>query len=224
MNISGIEKSVFFNKDVNISRYRFFYVGSEFCERKIPNVNELKKFKGKYVVLMTPILTNKSIDKIINLVENCKDIIKEVVINDIGIFDYLKNKIKINIGRVLLVNMNYSFNHGIVKRKITNWVNAFEIDPLIIKKGYMFGISNKKFHLHLPFSYLGHSKNCSFEKMYSCKLCSDGCVKIKSKIADYVYMCFNAYFLKDISFDSRKIFINKVTRIVKYNMRIVKNI
>jgi hypothetical protein len=215
-----IEKAVFVNGNADLRRYSCFYIGSEFCENRIPDFEYVKKLHGKYVVLLTPIVTDSSVNKIMKLIEKSDGIIKEVVVNDIGLFRYLKGKVKMNIGRILFVNMNYSLGGGVVKKILMDNINAIEADPFIIKK-YMFK-TDKKFHIHLPFSYLAHSKNCSFKKKYGCRYCNDGCIKIKSYIGNYVYMCFNGYFFRNEKFEVKN--LPSVKRVVEYNLKIIDNL
>ena len=186
------------NKEINIEKYDFIYIGSEFCFKKIPSPDTIKKINHKNIVLMTPLLSDNSLKKIKKILDLIK--ISEIVINDLGLLEYLIEKhpeIKINIGRVLATSLSYSLGFGKVKETITKHINAIEIDNLIEKN---IDLKNKKLHFHYPFSYLTHSLICHFKIDNKCN-CFTSYTKLASAEFSNIYAKQNAYFLceKDIS-------------------------
>ncbi|MFC1631666.1 hypothetical protein ACFL2I_03835 [Candidatus Omnitrophota bacterium] len=99
-----IEKTIFITKISNLkfvnSRYKRLYFGNEFCEKLIPQLNELKKAirycernKLKFS-LVTPYVTNRGIDNLDKLFlwlqnnkMNC-----EIIINDYGVLDLINEE------------------------------------------------------------------------------------------------------------------------------------
>jgi hypothetical protein len=186
------------NKEINIEKYDFIYIGSEFCFKKIPSSDTIKKINHKNIVLMTPILTDNYLKIIKKILDTVK--ISEIIINDLGLLEYLIKKhpeIKINIGRVLATSLSYSLNFGKVKEIITKHINAIEIDNLLEKN---IDLRNKKFHFHYPFSYLTHSLICHFKINNKCN-CFTSYTKLDSDEFSNIYAKQNAYFLykKNIS-------------------------
>lgn len=90
----------------------FLYYGNEFCEYRIPSINQLlqvldicKKDKIS-CVLVTPIVTDYGIEKITNLLDYLiyNNISLDIVVNDMGVLELLRKKEysgKAIIGRVL---------------------------------------------------------------------------------------------------------------------------
>jgi hypothetical protein len=93
-------------------KYSHIYFGNEFCERKIPSIEELLnllnkcKKEGRKLVLLTPPLTDKGLITLKNLIQTAykenQDF--EVTINDFGIIEELRKlpKLKITCGRTLI--------------------------------------------------------------------------------------------------------------------------
>lgn len=188
-----IEKAVILslqNKSkIDFLKYDFVYTGSEFCEYQIPSLSDIKRIKHNNIVLLTPIMTEKSFQKVVNIIKSEK--IKEITVNDSGLFYYLiKNRfrIKINAGRILVTNLSYSLEWGKTKR-LFNQSNAFEIDALTENN-----FTHKPLHFHTPFAYLTHKKNCITEYK-KCIKCKKEYIPIKSKLSKDMYFNSNAYFI-----------------------------
>ncbi|MBN2094948.1 MAG: hypothetical protein JW727_02775 [Candidatus Aenigmarchaeota archaeon] len=88
------------------------YFGSEFCERMIPDIAEIKKAVGfcnknaLSMSLLTPYVTDRALDKlkeIFELWQQIKPKNAEIIFNDWGVFHYLRQKydFKLSIGRLL---------------------------------------------------------------------------------------------------------------------------
>ena len=141
---------------------------------------------------MTPILKDDSLKLAKKILDSVN--ISEIVINDLGLLEYLIKKhpeIKINIGRVLATSLLSSLKFGETKKIISSHANAIEIDYLIWKK---LPNLTKKIHFHYPFSYLTHTFNCNFKIGKKCT-CYDSYQKIKSRISSDMYSKSDAYFL-----------------------------
>ena len=107
----GIKISRLEQLEKDLTRYKFIYFGSEFCENKIPTIAfanqvfEFCKLHDKIPVLLTSFLTDKSIKETKILIQ---ELIKrnqpfEVTINDFGLLTFLTNpNPKINCGRLLI--------------------------------------------------------------------------------------------------------------------------
>lgn len=194
-----------FNK-VNYKKYDFLYIGSEFCQFKIPKLEYIKKITHKNIVLLTPIITDNCFKNIIKILETTS--IKEITVNDIGLFYFLtKNKIetKINIGRVLISNLSKSIGWGKLKKIFEN-IEAYEIDNMT-EIGTIKHLS--KINFHTPFSYLTHTRNCLFKIKHKCA-CIDRYIKLKSAISKNIFLNSNAYFLYDPQIKNKR----KIKRIV----------
>jgi len=200
------------NKEINIEKYDFVYSGSEFCFKKIPSPDTIKKIKHKNIVLMTPLLSDNSLKKIKKILDLIK--ISEIVINDLGLLEYLIKKhseIKINIGRVLATSLSYSLGFGKVKETITKHINAIEIDNLIEKD---INLKNKKLHFHYPFSYLTHSLICHFKIDNKCN-CFTSYTKLDSAEFSNIYAKQNAYFLYEKNISSNTLIKRMVYHWIK---------
>lgn len=93
-------------------KYDFIYIGPELCENLIDLyesysvLNFLNKLQ-KNICFLTPIITNKSILKIKNIIKilDKLDSFREITVNDFGTLNIIhknfKNRFKINIGRHL---------------------------------------------------------------------------------------------------------------------------
>lgn len=91
--------------------YKYIYFGNEFCEKKIPSVEEIIRIleycnkNNKTLVLLTPPLTNKGVEVLKGIIREVpKGNNFEITINDFGILETLKNipNIRINCGRTLI--------------------------------------------------------------------------------------------------------------------------
>ena len=87
------------------------YMGDEFCPARLPEGDELNKVfrtadqKGVPLTLLTPVLTDPGIKSCAGLFEKLKqwDPTTEVVVNDLGVLFYLKNRFpdfQLSLGRL----------------------------------------------------------------------------------------------------------------------------
>jgi len=115
----------------NLSFTRIYF-GSEFCERLIPTIKELKKvidFCDKNVLnftLLTPFVTDITMKKLKELFEFLKRFDTEnleIVFNDWGVFHLLKNEYEFNlaVGRLLTKQKkDPSFIEDLIDEKFLN--------------------------------------------------------------------------------------------------------
>jgi len=105
----SIEKALLYVGDIKIS---YLYFGNEFCEYRIPTVDELKKFlelcdKEKIKpILVTPPVTDKGVRQINTLIEYMveKNVCIDIAVNDYGVLELLNEKHidnRIIAGRIL---------------------------------------------------------------------------------------------------------------------------
>lgn len=81
-------------------RIEYIYFGNEFCEYKIPTVDQLKRMldicrtDGVRCVLVTPVVSDYGINKVSGLIDFLvnSSITIPVVINDMGVFELIKKK------------------------------------------------------------------------------------------------------------------------------------
>ena len=109
------------------SKYNHVYLGSEFCEKKIFTLKDLKSIIAKTnkqrITLVFPYLTQNYLDKVkkmfefINLNSN---IFCEIVFNDWGLFYYIRNNypnIKLVLGRLLTKQKTDPISYNIIYSK-----------------------------------------------------------------------------------------------------------
>lgn len=167
------------------------YFGDEFCEELIPAEKELKEIldfcsKNKLgFTLVTPFLTDRGIGKIKKLVEFLPEN-TEVVVNDFGLFNFLrKKKLKISLGRLLvkqkrdprtiwLKNLipgkGYKYfkssnvNSAVIQEfLLENNINRVEIDNLL--QGVKLKLDkNISASLYFPFVYVSATRMCLLNK------------------------------------------------------------
>jgi len=194
--ITNLEENDF-NDDI-------FYIGSEFCLYKMPDIKEIYEFKkkniNKKIILTTPILTDIKLEKIASL--SCKlikeKLINEITVNDIGLLNFLIKKIgseKINIGRILVHTFGLELNDGWVRDFfIKNKLKHIEIDSLV-QLSYIKSLDSISIYIHKPYQYLTYTRDCQFKKIINDK-CYVKCIytKVKSKLLDDMFMMGNSYF------------------------------
>lgn len=110
---NGIYQSIeLIENIVGNNRISVLYYGNEFCEYRIPSVEQLTTFIGLCKknmlkpVLVTPVVTDKGIDRIISLLEymSVNNINIDVVINDFGVLELVRRKYpnhKVIMGRIM---------------------------------------------------------------------------------------------------------------------------
>ncbi|NLH38767.1 MAG: hypothetical protein GX445_01740 [Elusimicrobia bacterium] len=186
--------------------YDIIYLGDEFCPNFI-TLDDLLKLKNirKKKVFLTPMVTDREIQKIISILDfNKKNILfDEITINDIGLLKYIydnKIDIKINIGRILLLSLSSSItsNYFINMFKKLN-ISSFEIDSADHLK-YINNLKNK-ISLHTPYRYITMTRFCPSAKNRWIKDCRNRCSKrymlLQSKLFGNIFINGNAYFYRD---------------------------
>lgn len=106
---------------------KHIYLGSEFCEKKLFDLNDLKnivaKKNKKKITLVFPYLTQKYLDKVkdmFELISVNSNIFCEIVFNDWGLFYYIRNNypdIKLVLGRLLTKQKTDPFAYSAVYSK-----------------------------------------------------------------------------------------------------------
>jgi hypothetical protein len=124
--IKLIDNIKFFKKYKND---KHIYFGSEFCEKKLFTLNDLKKVvydnRKQKVTLVFPYLTQKYLDKAKGMFEFIKlhtDVFCEIVFNDWGLFYFLRKnhpKIKLVLGRLLTKQKTDPFFYDVMSNKQT---------------------------------------------------------------------------------------------------------
>lgn len=98
---NGIEKAVsFLQENFILPEITLLYYGNEFCEYRIPSIDELKKayfFAKKEdleFVFVTPVVTDYGISIIEQCIESLCEITENpfIVINDLGVLELIKTK------------------------------------------------------------------------------------------------------------------------------------
>ena len=160
----------------------YIYFGNEFCEYRLPKVDEVIEAKNiasnlncKFVLVTSPLSDNglKSIHKLHNLVDN-------IVINDVAMFQYSKSKHLI-LGRMFdklfhefradrdsllewedfkitgtLPMVSKDFHDLLVD----NDIERIEVD--LVNHEMRFGNTDLKVSVYAPFSYLTTGRLCMF--------------------------------------------------------------
>jgi len=171
-------------------KYSRIYLGNEFCSRLLPNKKELediikivKKEKIKITLLTGQIDSQglKIIKKIIKYLDK-KQILEEVVINDYGIFNYLKKTFpccQIILGRMLsrfiFLNKDSFLNKMGIKRLEFDSLNEVKV-----RRQQSYNIS-----YYYPYFSFFASRYCPVADIFNNKLenhgiikCSKECLKI----------------------------------------------
>ncbi len=122
--INFIDDIIFFDK---YKRYKRVYFGSEFCEKKLFTLTDLKdivskKYKQK-VTLVFPYLTQKYFDKVkcmASFINFHSDTFDEIVFNDWGLFYFIRKNypdMKLVLGRLLTKQKTDPFFYNVISNK-----------------------------------------------------------------------------------------------------------
>ena len=188
-------------------RVSVIYVGSDACERLLPECCHLEKIidLGKKPIAALPALTdfylNKSCAVIEEFLKKHDEI--EVSVNDIGALTLLHNefssRVKISIGRILcyLWNKNSIYFTQVMSKKFG--ISFFETDEEQTASNLMK--SNLKVAFHYPYKYYGITRRCfyaqdnqlSAEKFSCSKLCPEKYIPLGK---GDVFLRGNAYYSK----------------------------
>ena len=125
-----IEKIKFINNVKFLDKYKkqkHIYFGSEFCEKKLFSLKDLKfivsKKNKQQVTLVFPYLTQQYLDKVkdmLSFINKNNDIFCEIVFNDWGLFYFLRKKypnIKLVLGRLLTKQKSDPFFYDVFSNK-----------------------------------------------------------------------------------------------------------
>lgn len=148
INNMKIEKIKLVDNIKLIDKYKIYkriYLGSEFCEKKLFTIQDLKiivkkNYKQK-VTLVFPYLTQPYLDKVkvmFKFIDLHKDIFDEIVFNDWGLFYFIRKNytnIKLVLGRLLTKQKTDPFAYEIVysKQRISSSKNNVFIPKQVAK-------------------------------------------------------------------------------------------
>lgn len=171
------------NKTV-LAKYHSVYIGSEFCENKLPSIKDIeilnKTFNKENIIITTPILSQKKLlllkDTLTYLYNN--NLIKGVVINDWGLLEFVRNNLKnldISIGRFItweIYEMNEKFKNIFFKKYN---IKSIEVDNNIVLNKWT---GKTKYNMHYPLRALSLTRYCSYIKDFTSSNCNQECEKI----------------------------------------------
>lgn len=196
-----IEKALIIDNinDFN-NKYDVIYFGFEFCDKRIPNIKDIKLIEKKCLVnkmkfvFVTPIFSINNSKKIKNILKKLSNK-SEIVINDFGVLDIirdLKLKNKLILGRLL--TKQKKFYHKLENIKLIEYFKQSTLSNKLfinfLKKYNIYRIEfdnsiylpkllksyNFKYSLYAPFCLLTTSTNCLFIK--NLKIKNDNCNNI----------------------------------------------
>lgn len=180
-------------KNFKISKLKNFdriYYGNEFCPNLLPEVNEIKqnlkfiKKINKPISLLTSYVGNDDLAKyksVINYLVKQK-IIDEIIVNDLGIFNFCQNKypnIKLVFGRFLA-------HYSIMRHSRFFKVGRYEYDRNIFSNSAKLKKTNRsnKISFYYPYSVIQGTRYCSLVNSSNGKInqgivkCQKECLKI----------------------------------------------
>ena len=184
------------------------YLGSEFCPNLLPGPAEfgraLKLFK-KRAVLVTPFLTDRrfrNIEAIIRGYSGAEDPL-EIVANDLGLIHLVRKKyaakVRLSLGRILSHALRSSGGAFMEKFFAENRISRIEADSadLLDCYGRFPGLSCS---YHIPYSYMGVTRFCPWEKRWVEEKCRFTCLgggrKLTSRLLPQpLYLMHSGYFI-----------------------------
>jgi hypothetical protein len=183
------------------------YVGSEFCQNRLPTAAAFLKlekiFRGP-VTLTTPLLTDGGLDQAMALVKKLAAVKRrkplEIVVNDWGLLRLIKkNKlVRPVLGRLLMWEigeMDKPFLNAFCREYRVAGVETDNGEILEKLKGVSGPV-----HFHYPFRFKSVTRYCSYIRDFNSSPCALECgpafVRLSSKaIPEPIYMQGNAYFI-----------------------------
>ncbi len=182
------------------------YVGSEFCQNRLPAVAAFKAlgkvFKGS-VTLVTPLLSDSGLDNAVKLIKAAapaKGEPLEVVVNDWGLLRLLKRNPRVRpvLGRLLMWEigeMDKTFLNAFCREYRAAGVETDNAEVLAKLKGYEGPV-----HYHYPYRFKSVTRFCSYIRDFNSAPCAMQCgskfVKLSSPaIPEPIYLQGNAYFI-----------------------------
>jgi hypothetical protein len=186
----------------HLTKYKYIYFGSEFCEKKIPLVLTAVKIfdfcekNEKIPVLLTPPLTEVGLTILKKLINELKKfyIEFEITINDFGLIEVLKqeSQIKMNCGRLLIkMKKGPEITSGALKEVPENFKDNSLSNPFFIEFIKQFNIN--RFEVDLPFQGINlpsenlTNGNMSLYLGNSVLSVTRRCIYAKSDTKDYDY-------------------------------------
>ncbi|MBP7795753.1 MAG: hypothetical protein KA059_03125 [Elusimicrobiales bacterium] len=209
----------------SLKKYDSIYIGSDFCENKIPSTNDIKRlakiFKGK-IIPVFPILSEKAINraaKLVDMITSVKNV-EEIVANDWGLMNMIKKKyshrFKLILGRLIMweiSDINKEFFNNFFKEYN---ISSVDIDnPILLKKLEGYG---GKINFLNPLQFKAVTRFCPYMKNFTSELCTQECekygfIKLENKKAfcKDIYLFSTAYF----SFNKRRVTDKRIQRLVE---------
>lgn len=193
--INKMEIALYLNSSTEINnydlnKYQRIIFGNEFCENLIPDILEIK-FIINYITnhnikltFLTPLSTNKGIKKLINIFK-ILPLDTEVVFNDWGVFELLKNyNLKKVLGKLLIktkkdpriCDLNPIIINKINRTILTKSFQNFLIENKIFRVeldniNYKYNLnnlnSNIKITLYYPLVYVSSTRKCTINNYFS---------------------------------------------------------
>jgi len=198
------EKALFLQNNVqelNLTGFSNIYLGDEFCERLLPSIDELKnainlcEHNKLKLTLVTPYLTDKGIDTLIQRVDFIiqKELEYEIVINDWGALSVLQNyypDIRLVLGRILVsqylsgyhakfsgyessltnkkMNSHCNFPGSFISFLRENNISSLEFNRYQHLAATQEQLKEFGFfsHIYYPFEYLTTSRYCAYVKSF----------------------------------------------------------
>lgn len=182
------------------------YVGSEFCQNKLPSAEAFRRLAGLFkgpLTLVTPLLSDSGLDRAAALLKEiapAKGKPLEVVVNDWGLLRLLKKNSRVRpvLGRLLMWEigeMDKKFLNAFCREYRAAGVETDNSEILARLKGYGGNI-----HFHYPYRFKSVTRYCSYIRDFNSAHCSLDCgsefVRLSHKAVPYpVFMQGNAYFI-----------------------------
>ncbi len=160
------------------------YLGSEFCQNLLPGPAEfgraLKLFK-KRVILVTPFMTDPFIRKAEAVIREYAAVDErlEIVANDLGLIHLVRQKyaakVQLSLGRVLGHALKSSGCAFMTKFFAENGITRLEADSRELLDDYgRFPRLSRSYHI--PYSYMGITRFCPWEKIWTGEKCGFTCL------------------------------------------------
>lgn len=165
--LSSMEQVILLNRLEDLKylkdKYKRVYFGNEFCARLLPDTNELKEIiktveeKGLKFTFITPQVGSKDLKIVKSLLRflNKNFFLKEVVVNDYGVLNYINKNFpesKIILGRMLSFFSNG--RNGSYLNKLG--IGDFEFDNI----GHIYNREFKSISFYYPYALLSNTRYC----------------------------------------------------------------
>lgn len=190
-----------------LKKYDSVYLGSEFCENKLPSADDVislaETYKGR-IVPVIPYLSDTGAERARQLFDSLPaGLVSEAVVNDWSMLDFLRKKhrkISPILGRLLMWEIS-SMNKPFLKAFCARYgIKSVEVDnPLVLAnlKGY-----EGKINFNYPLQFKSTTRFCPYMKRFNSERCGQPCektglIKLKNKkvFPLELLMFSNAYFI-----------------------------